>query len=182
MTFRFTASPFAWRYGRPAIALHWLLAALITFMAGLGWYMMTIEKQPQGPWYFDLHRSFGLLVFGLVLLRILWRLSHPPAPLPASLPRWQVQLSSATQGLLYACMVVLPVTGYLGTSYSKSAVKFFGLALPVWATPARATTHLFFQVHSFTVWVLVGLVALHAAGGLKHLLVDRDGVFQRMWF
>jgi cytochrome b561 len=181
MTIRFPASPAAWRYGRPAIALHWLLAALITFLVGLGWYMMTIERLPQGPWYFDLHRSIGLLVFGLVVLRILWRLLHRPAPLPASLPRWQVQLSSLTEALLYACMVVLPVTGYLGTSHSKSAVKFFGLALPVWAAPDRTASHLFFQIHSVTVWVLVGLVALHAAGGLKHLLVDRDGVFQRMW-
>lgn len=176
-----SSSPAAWRYGRPAIALHWLLAALIAFMAGLGWYMMTIERQPQGPWYFDLHRSIGLLVFALVLLRILWRLAHRPEPLPASLPRWQVALSSLTQGLLYVCMVVLPVTGYLGSSHSKSALKFFGLALPLWATPDRATAHLFFEIHSITVWVLVGLVALHAAGGLKHLLVDRDRVFQRMW-
>ncbi|MFC5497621.1 cytochrome b [Caenimonas terrae] len=175
------ASPAAWRYGRPAIVLHWLLAALIVLMVALGWSMMTIEHGPQGPWYFDLHRSIGLVVFALVLLRIVWRLFHRPAPLPAGLPRWQVALSSVTQGLLYACMVVMPVTGYLGSAYSKAGVRFFGLPLPAWATPARATAHQLFEIHSITVWVLVGLVALHAAGGLKHLLVDRDGVFQRMW-
>lgn len=181
MTPSFSASPAVWRYGRPAIILHWVLAALIVFMTGLGWYMMTIERQPQGPWYFDLHRSVGLVVFALVLLRIVWRLFHRPEPLPASLPRWQVALSSVTQGLLYACMVVMPVTGYFGSAYSKAGVRFFGLALPAWATPTRAISHLLFEIHSVTVWVLVGLVALHAAGGLKHLLVDRDGVFQRMW-
>jgi cytochrome b561 len=171
----------AWRYGRPAIVLHWLLAALIVFLAGLGWYMMTIEREPQGPWYFDLHRSVGLVVFALVLLRIVWRLFHRPAPLPASLPRWQVTLSHVTQGLLYACMLVLPVTGYLGSSYSKAGVRFFGIALPVWATPVRSTAHLFFEIHSITVWVLVGLLVLHVAGAFKHLLLDRDDVFQRMW-
>ena len=56
----------AWRYGTPAIVLHWLLAALIAGMVTLGWYMMTIEKQPQGPWYFDLHRSIGLVVAAVV--------------------------------------------------------------------------------------------------------------------
>jgi cytochrome b561 len=177
-----TSLPTVWHYRRPAIALHWLLAALITGMVGLGWWMMTIEKQPEGPFYFDLHRSFGLLVFALVVLRILWRLAHRPEPLPASLPRWQVGLSALTEGLLYACMVVLPVTGYLGASHSRSAVKLFGLVLPAWTTPDRASSHLFFNIHAFTVWILVGLVALHAIGGLKHLLLDRDGVFQRMWF
>ncbi|MDB5945322.1 MAG: putative cytochrome [Ramlibacter sp.] len=174
-------SPAAWRYGRPAITLHWLLAVLMIGMTGLGWYMMTIEKQPQGPWYFDLHRSIGLVVFVLVLLRVLWRLGHRPAPLPAAVPRWQVTLSSITQYLLYACMVVMPVTGFVGSSYSKAGVRFFGMALPVWAVPSRATAAWFFSVHSITVWILVGLIVLHAAGGLKHLLIDRDQVFQRMW-
>lgn len=73
----------AWRYGMPAIVLHWLLALLIAGMVVLGWYMMTIEKQPQGPWYFDLHRSVGLIVAALVVLRVLWRLTHGPAPAAA---------------------------------------------------------------------------------------------------
>lgn len=172
----------AWRYGIPAIVLHWLLAVLIAGMAGLGWYMMTIEKQPSGPWYLDLHKSIGLVVFALVVLRVLWRFVHRPALLPASLPRWQVKLSSITQWLLYVCMIVMPITGLLGASYSRSGVKFFGLLVPAWSAPNRDLAKLFFSIHSATVWVLVALVVLHAAGGLKHLLVDRDTVFQRMWF
>lgn len=171
-----------WRYGAPAIALHWLLAVLIGGMAGLGWYMMTIEKQPAGPWYFDLHKSAGLTVLALVALRVLWRLFHTPARLPASLPAWEAGLSSVTHRLLYGCMIVMPVTGLLGASYTRSGVKFFGLSLPHWKTPDHDTAELFFSIHSVTVWVLVALVAVHAAAGLKHLLVDRDAVFQRMWF
>jgi cytochrome b561 len=74
-----------WRYTAPAIVMHWLLAALIILMLALGWYMMTVEKSPSGPFYFDLHRSIGLVVGALVLLRVLWRLFHSPRPLPASL-------------------------------------------------------------------------------------------------
>ena len=171
-----------WRYGRPAIVLHWLLALLIVVMLALGWFMMTIERTPQGPWWFDLHRSVGLVVAALVLLRLLWRLAHRPAPLQEALPAWQVKLADATQWLLYGCMAVLPLTGFLGSSYSKAGVRFFGVPLPAWATPARATAHQLFNIHSALVWVLVALVVVHAAGGLKHLLVDRDSVFQRMWF
>lgn len=172
----------AWRYGKPAIVLHWVLAVLIVVMAGLGWYMMTVEKQPQGPWYFDLHRSLGLVVATLVLARLVWRLTHGPAPLPASLPRWQARLASATHALLYLCMIVMPVTGILGAEYNRSGLAFFGVPLLMVSAPNRELSHLFFNIHSATVWVLVALVVVHAAAGLKHLLVDQDAVFQRMWF
>lgn len=170
-----------WRYGIPAILLHWTLAVLIVLLVALGWWMMTVERTPQGPWWFDLHRSVGLVVAALVLLRILWRASHRPDPLPPGMPAWQVKLAAATQWLLYACMVVMPATGLIGTMYGRDPGHAFGVALPQIAA-SRQVHHLLFEIHETTVWVLVGLVALHVAGALKHLLVDRDAVFQRMWF
>jgi cytochrome b561 len=151
-------------------------------MVAMGWYMMSIEDDPGSGWYFNIHKSVGIAVFGLVFLRILWRAAHRPAPLPNSLPKWQVNLSRVTEWLLYACMLLMPILGFLGTSYSKSGVAFFGTPLASWAVPNHDTAELFFGLHSALAWVLVALVALHAAGGLKHLLVDKDGVFQRMWF
>ncbi|MDB5858543.1 MAG: putative cytochrome [Ramlibacter sp.] len=176
-----TASSADWRYSTPAIVLHWVLAALIVFMAALGWWMMTVEHEPGGQRWMDLHKSIGLIVFVLVLARLAWRLTHKPEPLPAGMPAWQVQLSRLTHWLLYAAIVVLPATGILGASYSRGGLKFFGAPLPAWATPARATSELFFEIHSLLVWVLVALVALHVLAALKHLLLDRDEVFRRMW-
>jgi cytochrome b561 len=170
----------AWTYAAPAIALHWLLAILLTTMVALGWYMMSIENEPNSAWYFNLHKSIGITVFALVLLRMLWRVSHKPAPLPAFVPPWQVKLASATQVLLYGCMIILPVTGLTGALYSKHGVSFFGIGLPTLA-PNHALSEQLYAIHGVVVWVLVGLVALHVAGGLKHLVVDRDGVFGRMW-
>ena len=66
----------AWRYSTPAVLLHWVLALLIAFMAGLGWYMMTIEHTPAGDSALVLHKSTGLVVAVLVVLRILWRIGH----------------------------------------------------------------------------------------------------------
>ena len=175
-------TPADWRYGAPAIALHWILALLIAFMAGLGWTMMTIEHEPDGPAAIALHKSLGLVVLVLVALRVAWRATHRPAPLPPGLPRWQVRLSRLVEGALYACLVLVPVAGLLGAGFQRSPLAFFGHALPRWAAPNRDDAELLFDVHSALVWVTVVLVAVHTAAGLKHLLVDRDRVFQRMWF
>ena len=174
-------SSVGWRYSTPAIVLHWVLAALITFMAILGWWMMTVEHEPGGEQWIALHKSVGLVVFTLVLLRLLWRLFHKPEPLPAALPRWQVLLAHVTQVALYGAMVVLPFTGILGSLYSRLGLAFFGIPLRAGITPDRPTAKQFFELHETLVWVLVALVVLHVLGGLKHLLLDRDEVFGRMW-
>ena len=75
-----------WKYAKPAAILHWLLAVLIASLVGLGWYMMSIEDDPGSDWYFNLHKSFGIVVFGLVLLRIIWRGMHRPVHCPGSSP------------------------------------------------------------------------------------------------
>ena len=162
--------------------LHWTLAVLITGMVALGWYMTEIEDDPGSAWFFNLHQSVGLVIAGLVLLRLVWRLGHTPAPLPASLPSWQVNMSRATHGLLYAAMVAMPVFGIIGSLLSDKGIVFFGTALPRVFEANHDLAEAFFEAHSFTTWLLVGLVSVHVLAGLKHLLVDKDGVFQRMWF
>lgn len=170
-----------WRYAAPAILLHWLLAILIASLVAVGWYMMLIEDDPGSDWYFRLHKSIGIVVFALVLMRIGWRATHRPAPLPPSLPAWEVRLSHGAQWALYACMLLMPILGFLGASYSKEGVAFFGVQLPAWVAPDHDTSEMLFSLHIGLAWVLVALIGLHVAGALKHLLMDKDGVFQRMW-
>lgn len=170
-----------WHYSTPAIVLHWLLALLIATMAGLGWTMMEIEHTPLGDQLVALHKSLGIVVLLLVAARVAWRAGHRPEPLPPGLPQWQVRAFEFVQWALYACMVAVPVTGLLGAGYQRSGIAFFGWALPRWAAPNRPRAELLFDIHSALVWVTVALVALHALAGLKHLLVDRDRVFHRMW-
>ena len=171
-----------WHYSTPAVVLHWLLAALIVFMAGLGWWMMTVEHDPGGRAWINLHQSIGLVVAALILTRVFWRLGHRPEPLPAGVPPWQAKLSHIVQWLLYVAMILIPVTGIIGSVYSKAGLHFFGPVTHAGVTPVRDTAESFFGYHEILVWITVGLVVLHVIGGLKHLLVDRDRVFQRMWF
>ena len=169
-------------YAPLAVLLHWTLAVLIIGMVALGWYMTEIEDDPGSAWFFNLHKSIGLVIAGLVLLRLVWRLGHRPAPLPASLPSWQVSLSRATHWLLYAAMVAMPLFGIIGALLSKKGIVFFGTALPRVFEANHDLAEIFFDAHSITAWILVALVSVHVLAGLKHLLVDKDGIFQRMWF
>jgi cytochrome b561 len=169
-------------YAPLAVLLHWTLAVLFIGMIALGWYMMSIEEAPGSAWYFNLHKSIGLIIAGLVLLRLVWRLGHPPTPLPASIAHWQVNAAKAGHRLLYAAMIAMPFFGIVGSMLSKKDFLFFGIALPHVFQVNHDLAELFFEAHSVTTWILVGLISIHALAGLKHLLIDKDGIFQRMWF
>ena len=170
------------RYTTTALVLHWLIAAAVVGLIGWGWWMQTIPKSPVGPRVdaFNLHKSIGMTVFLLMLVRIGWRARHPPPPFPP-MPRWQAQLARAVHLLFYACLIVQPLSGYLGSAFSGYPVRFFGVVLPAWAPKNDALKEGLSLVHLVNSWVLVGALALHLAGTVKHALLDRDGSFRRIW-
>ena len=170
-----------WRYSTPAIVFHWTLAILIPATLGLGWFMMSIEDEPAGPTYFNLHKSVGIIVFALVLARLGWRLMHRPQALPGQ-PGWRTRAPQAVHGFLYGCMIAMPACGLAGALLGKKPLAFFGMVLPRVVTPDHDLAEKFFNLHGILAWVLAGLIVVHVAAGLKHRLVDKDGVFRRMWF
>ncbi|MDO8729020.1 MAG: cytochrome b [bacterium] len=168
-------------YAPLAIYLHWLLAILIVGMIPLGWYMLSIEDSLGSDWYFMLHKSIGIVVSILVLLRLLWRSRHKPDRLPSNFPYWQVMASKITHWLLYAAMITMPFVGIAGAMLSKDDISFFGVPLPRITSPNHDLGEIFFSLHSIIAWVLVALISLHVVAALKHL-INKDGVFERMWF
>jgi cytochrome b561 len=169
------------KYSKPAIVLHWLVGVLILAQIALGWYMIDLPKNTDArAFWINFHKSLGVTIAIFIVLRIWWRASHRPPSLEAVLPAWQVTASKLSHFLLYACMVIMPVSGYVGSSFSKYGVKFWGIKLPNWGWEDKALREIFVGVHDFTVWVLVTVLAVHVLAALKHLLVDRDGVFMRM--
>ncbi len=170
------------RYGRVEMALHWAIALLALFQIGLGWWMIELPKSPPGlrAGWFNLHKSIGITLGLLMLARLGWRLGHVPPALPASLPRWQARAARLSHGLLYAALILQPLVGYLGSSFTRYPVKYFGATLPHWGWEAPALKQLCSNVHFALACLITALVALHIAAALKHL-VARDGVFERMW-
>jgi cytochrome b561 len=169
------------RYTRTAIVLHWLVAALVLGQVSLGIGMQAIAKVPQGPRAdaFNFHKSTGLVILALMLVRLGWRLAHPAPPL-GGMPAWQRRAARATHAVLYAALFVMPVAGYLGSAWSGYPVKWFGITLPSWTVAHPALKSLMSQVHLGASVVLLGAICLHVGAALRHLRL-RDGQFARMW-
>ena len=170
------------RYSRFAILLHWTIAALVAAQFALGWAMQAIAKHPPGPRAdaFNLHKSFGLLILAMMVVRIAWRLSHPPPALPP-MPRWQAAAARANHALLYALLVVMPLAGYLGSSFSGYPVRFFGIVLPAWAARDDALKEAMSNVHLAASWLLAAALALHVAAVIKHALEGDSGLWRMGW-
>jgi cytochrome b561 len=171
------------RYTKVAVTLHWLIAALVIVQLILGWWMIEIPKQPVGvrAFWFNLHKSIGMTIALLALVRIAWRFRHPAPPIPVYVPAWQQRAAAISHVLLYACLLGMPLVGFLGSTYSGYPIRYFGIALPEWGYKSDSLKGFFSAAHLALAWVFMTLIALHTAAALKHLLIDRDAVFWRMW-
>ena len=169
------------RYTRTAIAMHWVIAVLVIVQFAWGWWMQEISKQPVGPRVdaFNLHKSVGMTILALMVVRILWRIGHRPPPLPP-MPSWQAHSARVTHIALYSLLVIHPLSGYLGSEFSGYPVKYFGMTLPSWAGKNVALKDFLSGMHLATSWMIAALVGLHVCGALKHALVDHDGLLSRM--
>lgn len=172
------ASP---RHGGAIVVLHWLVAVSILALLAIGWYMVGVPvRTPARGFYYNLHKSLGIVAAALIAALLALRLAHRSAPLPASMPAWERRAASLGHGILYLFMLIAVVAGYLTSSFSRYGPKLFGIPLPHWGWDDVALRERFAGAHRVITYVLAALIVVHLAAALKHLLIDRDGVFQRM--
>jgi cytochrome b561 len=169
-------------YTRTAIALHWLIALVIFAQVPFGWYLEEIPRgTPARGWYVNLHKSVGVTLGVAIVLRACWRWLHPPPPLPDWMPRWERIGASATHAALYACMLIMPLTGYVASNFSKWGVKYFNaIQLPPWGVDDARIYAFFNGAHVATSYLFVALIVAHVASAVWHAS-RRDGIVQRMW-
>jgi cytochrome b561 len=170
------------RYTTTAIALHWIIAVAVLGQIALGWGMQEIPKDPVGPRVnaFNLHKSIGLTILALMALRLIWRATHRPPPLPA-MPAWQARAARINHWVLYICLFLQPLSGYVGSAVSGYPVRYFGMLLPAWAAKNIALKDFLSVVHLVNSGILAAAIALHIAAALRHQIVERDGLLWRMW-
>ncbi len=171
----------ALRYSRPAIALHWILAALIIGNLCFGLYMVGLPLSPQKLKYLSWHKWVGVTVLILSAARILWRLAHPAPALPASMKPWEVQLTGASHVLLYVLFFAAPITGWLFSSAAGIQTVYLGaLPIPDLLAKDKALADVLRMAHRWINYTMAALIVLHAAAALKHYFVDRDEILARM--
>lgn len=190
------------RYTKTAVVLHWLIAIGIFGMFALGWFMSDLPKEApkqmaydlfnwgiytwqlaEGAsprtFYFNLHKSIGVTLFALIVIRILWRITHKPPALLSSYKAWERKLATGAHHLLYLLMIALPVSGVIMATYSKYGIKWFGIPFikGLDNTPMR---EVFETVHETIGIVVLVVLVLHIGGALKHKFIDKDETMKRM--
>ncbi len=175
------------RYDRVQIILHWLIAIAIFFMIGLGLYMVELPKQSELPpgeesvraFYFLLHKSMGLTVAMLIVLRVAWRLMHKAPPLPDSVSKWQQRVAGLVHGVLYILLLAMPLSGYMQSMFSKYDTKLWGWVLPRMAEADKVAREEFSEVHEVLAFLFIAFILFHIAAAIKHKLEDTR-VWERM--
>ncbi|MGY1424110.1 cytochrome b [Lysobacter sp. A289] len=170
------------RWGAVSQWLHWVIVALLLCLAVIGLSLDSLPKSPKYFWVYDLHKSTGLTVLALTVLRLAWRVyAGAPDRLPG-LPSWQSRIASITHGLLYALIFAMPLSGWLYDSASGlRPLHWYTLfEVPKLTGPNPALRELAHGAHEWLFWVLVALVVLHAGAAFYHHFFEGDATLRRM--
>jgi cytochrome b561 len=168
-------------WGAPAKFFHWLVAALIFIQFALGWLAVGWRLSPAKLNLFVWHKSTGMLILMLVLVRLSWRLANPTPALPVDTPTWERVAAHMSHGLLYVMMIAMPLTGW--TVQSAAGVPFrifWRIPLPALASPDKHIAEFASLAHfSLSIGFTV-LLVLHIGAALRHHFVKRNNVLTRM--
>jgi len=169
-------------YGWGPIALHWLVALAIITLFGLGLYIDSLSYyDPEYRTVPHWHKSIGLLLAGLFIFRLAWRLfNRPPAPLPQ--PALLTTATHAVHGLLYLLLTVALVSGYLISTADGRAIAVFNwFEIPAIPPLAEDQEDIAGEIHEISTYALIALAGLHALAALKHHFINRDDTLKRMF-
>ena len=168
------------RYTRTAMALHWAAALLIVVAFFVGLWMAPLEISPLKFRAYAYHKWMGITVFLIAFAHLAWRVAHP-APPPVAMPAWQLRASETAHVLLYLLMFLSPITGYLYSSAAGVQTVYLGLVpLPDLLGKDKLVANALQIVHSTLNYGFAALVVVHAAAAIKHHVIDRDGMLDRM--
>lgn len=162
--------------------LHWTVALSTIALIALGWYMVRLDYiHPWSQKALAIHKALGMVVLMLAALMIVWQSAGRNRPIPLPRSRREVVASKATHYLLYSLAVIVPVSGYVISTSAGAGVSIFGFFdIPAFLPRSTTLRDLAIDVHYYLAYLGVGLIALHAAGALKHHFIDNDDTLLRM--
>ncbi|HXU92600.1 MAG TPA: cytochrome b [Gallionella sp.] len=168
-------------YTRTAIGLHWLIALLIFSTFPLGLYMHDLPLSPLKLRLYSYHKWIGVSIFLLVVVRLSWRTTHRPPPLPGTMPGWERLAATSLHYLLYVLLFAIPLSGWLMSSAKGVQTVWFGvLPLPDLVAKNKELGDLLHEVHESLNFLMLGAVLAHIGAALKHHFLDHDDILARM--
>ncbi len=169
------------RYGAVAQLFHWVIAALIVNQFVLGRLGQGLPLGLHKLILLARHKSFGMTVLMLAVLRLLWRLFNAPPPLPDTMTPLEKCIARATHAAFYLLLFAMPLTGWMMSSAKNYSVSWFGVfTWPNLIGPSHAAFNLLRDTHVVLGNVLVAVALLHIAAALKHHFWNKDDVLRRM--
>jgi len=170
------------RYTRTAITLHWLIAALIICAFSLGWIMTDLAVSPLRLRMFNWHKWVGVTILLLVIIRLVWRLTHRPPPM-LPMPAWQRISAKTLHAALYVLLLLQTFSGWIYSNAAGYQVVYLGLIpLPNLVEKNKEVADVLMERHEFLGWCLFVAALLHIMAALKHQFMDGDSTLKRMWY
>ncbi|HEX8622035.1 MAG TPA: cytochrome b [Allosphingosinicella sp.] len=177
------AAPDLARYSRVAIWLHWIIAFLIVVNLLLGFFREDFDR-PVRAVLMGWHKSIGFTVIALTLARIGWRLTHRPPPFDPAMRAWEVGLARLVHALFYLLLLAIPLSGWLivssGEKVNPTAFYWLFKIGPLPVTPGEDLHELAEEAHEILGYAMLGLLALHIGGALKHVFDGHRRLIGRM--
>ncbi len=169
------------QYNRYTKILHWSMALIFIANIILAFYMDDLPKEEKLQFVL-LHRSLGVLLLQLAIVRIIWIFIKTAPPPPDSIPAIETKISKIVHHSFYLLMLIIPISGFFTTVTNGTAVSFFGLfEFPLLVEKNHDLHETFEDIHVYLGWLFTGLIVLHITAGLWHRYKG-DGIFERMWF
>lgn len=170
------------RYGLVSRLFHWITVVLVLVMIPVGLTMIQEIPRPVQDRLFILHKGLGPVVLVVVLLRLGWRLTHPPPPLPSDLPAIQRRAAATVHAGLYVFLLVMAVSGYVRVTTGGFPIEALqAIGIPPLLPKNEAVAEVAKRIHATAIIGLLALIAMHVAAAAWHGLVRRDGIVGRMW-
>ena len=169
------------RWGSIAQLFHWVIVVLVItqFVLANEYHHLPLGLAKLGV--IAKHKSVGITIFALAVLRLVWRFLNPTPQLPDTLKPYERVLANVTHFALYAILFLMPITGWIMSSARSFPVSWFGLfQLPDLVAPNRPLYDVLQETHDTLAWLLVGVATLHLLAALKHHFVLKDDTLRRM--
>lgn len=173
----------SYSYGSVSKWIHWLTFAIILGLLIIGFVMVNLDDyQTLQDQLFFYHKSFGLLIIILALIRIIWTLSNQKPELKSLVRPWEYYTAKALIVFLYFLLFAMPISGWIMSTASNYTPSFFGLfTIAAPGIPhSKPLAKAFGEIHEFLAWCIIVVVSLHAGAALKHHFWDKDTILRRM--